>query len=79
MEKFMYETDRERALRDVYDHLQDEESRRIYADRSLFSLSDDNTYMSEIIRNMTVAQMLREQLKIHKDKQLVLFGAGTWG
>lgn len=79
MEKFMYETDRERALRDVYDHLQDEESRRIYADRSLFSLSDDNTYMSEIIRNMTVAQTLREQLKIHKDKQLVLFGAGTWG
>lgn len=79
MEKFMYETETTNLLKEVYNHLQDEESQKIYAARSLFSLSDDNTYMNEIVKNMTVSKILAEQLDINKDKKWVLFGAGTWG
>lgn len=79
MDKFMCETETTNLLKEVYYHLQDEESRKIYAARSLFSLSDDNTYMNEIVKNMSVSKMLTEQLDKNKDKKMVLFGAGTWG
>ena len=79
MDKFMYETSKTALLKEVYNHLEDEESQKIYVARSLFSLSDDNTYMTEIVRNMTLSKTLVEKLTLHKDRILVLFGAGTWG
>lgn len=79
MKKFMYETGKTYLLKEVYSHLQDEESKKIYAARSLFSLSDDTTYMSEIVKNMTISEILVKKLNSNKGKKLVLFGAGTWG
>lgn len=79
MEKFMYETKRTTLLREIYDHLQDEESKKIYMARSLFSLSDDRDFLTEVVRNMTVSRTLINQVEKHKDNKIVLFGAGTWG
>ena len=43
MDKFMNENSRSKKLINVYNHLQDDESRMIYEFRSLYSLTDDNT------------------------------------
>lgn len=79
MEKFMCETKETTLLKKVYEHLQDEESKKIYCARSLFSLSDDRAYMKEVVRNMVVSVHMCQQLYKNKDKKLVLFGAGEWG
>lgn len=77
MDKFMNETDRTALLRDIYGHLQDDESRRIYAARSLYSLSDDKSFMDGMVADMAISKELRRW--VHGKNNLVLFGAGTWG
>lgn len=73
----MYDDDRMTALKQVYDHLQDDESRKIYMARSLYSLSDDKTYMKEIVREMSISKELEKWAK--GKERLILFGGGTWG
>ena len=79
MEKFMYETEETKQLKAVYEHLQDEESRKIYVARSLFSLSDNRLYMYDVIRNMSVSKYLLGAIQKHYNQKMILFGAGTWG
>lgn len=79
MDKFMNETETTLMLKSVYEHLQDDETRKIYAARSLFSLSDDKAYMADVVKNMTISRILLEQIEKHYDQKLILFGAGTWG
>ena len=79
MEKFMFETKETEALKCIYDHMQDDESRQIYLARSCFSLSDDRKYMQCIIKNMVVSKVLYEGIAMHNKQKKVLFGAGTWG
>lgn len=79
MDKFMFEDKESMALKNVYDKLQDDESRKIYLARSLYSLTDNKDYMKEIIHDMAPARYLLSELSRHKDKKKVLFGAGTWG
>ena len=75
----MCETSDTKLLKCVYDHIQDEESRRIYLARSCFSLSDDRTCMKQIIKESVVSKALYEGVQIHNSQKKVLFGAGTWG
>ena len=75
----MYETEETKQLKAVYEHLQDEESRKIYVARSLFSLSDNRLYMYDVIRNMSVSKYLLGAIQKHYNQKMILFGAGTWG
>ena len=79
MERFLNETEESLALKKVYEHLQDDESREIYLSRSLFSLTDDRNQMKSIIRNMVLSKVLLKELENHRDQRKILFGAGTWG
>ena len=79
MDKFMNENSRSKKLINVYNHLQDDESRMIYEFRSLYSLTDDKVYMRNIVRNSALSKCLIECINVNKNKKLVLFGAGTWG
>lgn len=79
MDKFMYDTDEMSMLKNVYEKLQDDESRKIYAARSIFSLSDDRKYMLDVIKSMTLSKYMLENIAMHKNQKKVLFGAGTWG
>lgn len=79
MDKFMYESERMLMLKKVFEHLQDKESKEIYTARSLFSLTDDNAYMADAIKNMAMSQCLIKEIAKNRCKKLILFGAGTWG
>ena len=79
MDKFLFETESSSLLGNIYNHLQDEESREIYKARSLFSLTDDKACLKTVVRQMTVAKSLLDELNRHSGQDLVLFGAGEWG
>ena len=49
-------------IQNIYNHLGDEESRRMYADRLLFSLTGDRRYMTDIIKNTALYQKVYEIL-----------------
>lgn len=77
MKSFLNETNDTIALKNVYDHIQDEESRNIYMARSMYSLSDNKNYMKDIVRKCDMSMEIYNSI-VGKNK-LVLFGAGTWG
>ena len=79
MDKFVMETESSLLLRDIYNRLQDDESKEIYKARTLFSLTDDRLCLKDVVRKMTVARSMLEELNKHSGQDFVLFGAGTWG
>lgn len=79
MDKFMFEDKKSMAQKNVYAKLQDDESRKIYLARSLYSLTDNKDYMKDIIHDMAPARYLLSELAKHNAQKKILFGAGTWG
>lgn len=62
----------------VYSALADDESRYIFCNRLLFSLTDDEEYMKNVIRTTAEGKEFYEKLEQTDDKK-VIFGAGFWG
>ena len=61
----------------IYDALQDEESRFIFGHRILYSLTQDETYIRDIVNQIPEVQWLRaEIMRSHKN---FVFGAGGYG
>lgn len=79
MDRFFDDIGRRKKLLDVYGHLQDDLSRKIYKARSLFSLTDDREELRGVIREMAAGQAVLQAVSEHAGEPLVLFGAGTWG
>lgn len=65
-------------IQNIYNHLGDEESRRMYADRLLFSLTGDRRYMTDIIKNTALYQKVYEILGNDKRRKYIA-SAGQWG
>ena len=64
-------------VKTIYNHIQNEYSRKMFINRLLYSLTDDNQYILNII-NMT--QEGKEFIsKLNNNKKKIIFGAGTWG
>lgn len=67
----------EKKIKDVYDALQDEESRFIYGRRVLYSLTQDEKYLDDIVAALPEVQWLKSEiLRSHEN---FLFGAGGYG
>lgn len=65
-------------IKNIYSRLGDEESKEIYADRLLFSLTGDRSYMLRIIRNTELYQRICRILKADR-REKYIFGIGQWG
>lgn len=68
----------QQVIRDVYGHLGDEDSREIYADRLLFSLTGDRKYMTDIIKKTELFQRLHQILTNDTHRKYIA-SAGQWG
>lgn len=80
MEGFLFEDTDDFELQNVYDHLQDNESKKLYIARSLYSLTGDKTGLNDSIRNMATAKWMIELVqKKGTGRPKVLFGLGEWG
>lgn len=66
------------GIKRVYDHLGDGESRGIYVNRLLFSLTEDRKYMTDIIRKTGLYQRIYEILGNDTGRKYIA-SAGQWG
>lgn len=63
---------------EIYKHLCDDESKRIFANRLLYSLTNDKTYIYEIIRNTMLYKEVDQLLNKDIGKKYIV-SAGYWG
>lgn len=71
-------------IKDIYNNIQDEESKMIYMCRLNYSLTHDHSFLDsmvdETVRNREVWKSFCESLKQkNKSETMVIFGAGVWG
>ena len=66
-----------KVITDIYARLGDDTSQMIYANRLLYSLTEDTKYLQRIIE-MT-AEGVEFYNKIKNDNCKIVFGAGAWG
>ena len=62
----------------TYNKMQDNVSKRIYADRLLYNMTNDSYYMKKIIFSVDDYVHLKDLLKKHAHQKIILFGAGWW-
>lgn len=65
-------------IKEIYGHLGDGTSREIYADRLLFSLTQDRRYMTNIIEKTALYQKLYQILRNDSHSKYIA-SAGQWG
>lgn len=73
-------------LKELYESLADEESKMIFRQRMLFSITGDWKYFKEMLlffrketnKYKNFLDVLAEP-EILKDKEVILFGTGVWG
>lgn len=65
-------------IQKIYNHLGDGESRKMYADRLLFSLTGDRTYMTDIIVCTGLYQKIYDILSGDRRRKYIA-SAGQWG
>ena len=64
-------------IKAIYDALQDEESRFIFGRRILYSLTQDETYIRDIVNRIPEVRWLKAE--IMRSHENFVFGAGGYG
>lgn len=64
-------------IKKIYRALGDEQSRMIFIERMLFSITGETSHIENIIRGFDVGRSLCEC--IDREKKIIVFGAGIWG
>ena len=63
-----------KSLSELYNRMQDDESREIFRNRTLFSLTNEQHYMDEIIKNISEIKFFQ-----HSNNEAYIFGCGFYG
>lgn len=63
----------------VYSRLGDDISKRIYERRVLYSLTNDNRFIRDIVKEIPQIEWLRNELDMHNNQPRLIFGAGLRG
>lgn len=66
-------------LGNVYEKIVDEESRKIFKARLLYSLTGDFIEVRKLIETTGAAKEIRRRIKQAEDKDFVIWGTGFWG
>lgn len=65
-------------IREIYEKIADEESKKIFCDRLIYSLTADREYMRAIIGRTPEGKEMAERLSA-VTRSVAIFGAGIWG
>lgn len=65
-------------INNIYKYIGDRESKEIYANRLMYSLTDDYEYIVNIVKNTELYGKLRRIFN-NDNRPKYIFGAGTWG
>ena len=63
------------VIRDIHDHLQDDESKFIFGNRLMYSITGNRSYLQVIIDKLPEAKWLKAEIE-HSEENFI-FGAGT--
>lgn len=63
------------VIRDIHDHLQDDESKFIFGNRLMYSVTGNRSYLQVIIDKLPEAKWLKAEIE-HSEENFI-FGAGT--
>lgn len=66
-------------VKQVYDHLEDDISKKIWVNRILYNLTNDNKYEKKIVLENEAVKKLKEWLEKRPGEKKVIFGAGKNG
>lgn len=65
-------------IKNIYNHIANEKSREMFTNRLLFSLTEDEKYMKNVIKMTDEGKEFCERIAGSRQKK-VIFGAGIWG
>lgn len=69
-----------KVIQEINEHLRDETSKRIFAQRLLFSLTSDSDYVRRMVLEMPEGMKFYNLLeRAEKESDIVIFGGGVWG
>lgn len=68
----------EKSIKNIWEHLSDEISKKIFSLRYMYFLTEDDSFMREIALTIPEAMNIYNRLKKSGKKKLI-FGAGIWG
>lgn len=66
-------------LATISSHLQDDVSRIVFANRLLYSVTEDNGFLRNVCTSIPEGRDFDNWLSEHENMELILFGAGRWG
>ena len=66
-----------KQIQNIYNHIGNERSKRLFCDRLLYSLTGDKGFLRQVIESTAEGKDFRS--KINNDKKKFIFSAGTWG
>lgn len=67
------------SIRNIYEHLQDDISRKIFISRLIYNLTDDIRYLREILEEMNKIYDVLPDFASHANQEKIIFGAGDYG
>lgn len=67
------------SIRNIYEHLQDDISRQIFASRLNYNVTDNIKYLREILEEMNKIYDVFPDFAAHADQEKIIFGAGDYG
>ena len=65
--------------KEVYARLADDMSKKIYTNRMLYNLTNDERYLNEIVMEYKPIKEIKDWLDIHENRKKIIFGAGRNG
>ena len=67
-----------KIIKDIYEHLDDDISRKIFTDRLMYGFTEDTKYIQRIIKTVDCARAICDKL-VELDTPIGIFGAGDVG
>ena len=67
------------SIRNIYEHLQDDISRQIFASRLNYNVTDNIKFLREILEEMNKIYDVFPDFAAHADQEKIIFGAGEYG
>ncbi len=69
-----------KVIQEINEHLGDGISKKIFSQRLLYSLTEDSSYVRQMVLGITEGQTFYNLLdRARKTSDIVIFGAGIWG
>ncbi len=65
-------------IKTIYEKLMDDTSKEIFANRMMYSLTEDHKYIANVVKLTELGKEIHEKLVSGNEKKII-FGAGIWG